>query len=116
MYRTGWGDNKVQIAKEQSTNGEPGNTKGSWFRVTEFVGAKGPYCQRFNDLSKEFYANFDNSGRIKTKPDLCNNYIEPADMNGLKYDVADYAYRYNAANNAYDFVGKDMKQVTVSGS
>lgn len=82
-----------------------GSSKGSWWRITEWKGLDTPYCNKLNELLKDFDKNFDkNTGVLKVaKPDICTAKI--SDLKGLKFDVGDYAYATNDGQN-YHYVGK----------
>lgn len=67
---------------------KPSETKGTWFQITKFTGAAGPYCKALGNNDKAVCAK---------------NHNAAGDWG---YDPANWAYTYDQSNNKFKYVGK----------
>ncbi|GAB1195586.1 hypothetical protein APSETT444_004847 [Aspergillus pseudonomiae] len=67
---------------------KPKETKGTWFQITKFTGAVGPYCKALGSNDKS----------------VCDKTKDIAGSWG--YDPAKWAYQYDEKNNKFNYVGK----------
>ncbi|KAE8138700.1 hypothetical protein BDV38DRAFT_281997 [Aspergillus pseudotamarii] len=67
---------------------KPKETKGTWFQITKFTGAVGPYCKALGGNDKS----------------ACDKNKNVAGDWG--FDPAKWAYQYDEKNNKFNYVGK----------
>ncbi|KAF7617016.1 hypothetical protein F9C07_2284533 [Aspergillus flavus] len=67
---------------------KPQQTKGTWFQITKFTGAAGPYCKALGSNDKSVCARNKN---------IAGDW---------GFDPAKWAYQYDEKNNKFNYVGK----------
>ncbi|BAE62238.1 unnamed protein product [Aspergillus oryzae RIB40] len=72
----------------QGGTNKPQQTKGTWFQITKFTGAAGPYCKALGSNDKS----------------VCDKNKNIAGDWG--FDPAKWAYQYDEKNNKFNYVGK----------